>query len=95
MIHTLSESCYLARLIAHSRLCDIFLINGVKLQGVVVVGLDEHCLFVLTAVEHRATEPTMLMKSAVSSIVPLSRGHASDASDGDLDGLLCVRSSRR
>jgi len=94
MADVLNEDSYLAAQVACGALCDIFLINGVKLAKVVIIGHDEHCLFVRSQGDAGATAPNLIMKSAITSIVPLASARTNDVQVSALHGVLSNRRAK-
>jgi sRNA-binding regulator protein Hfq len=90
MKDTTTEDSFLRGLIDSDTACALYTLNGIRLEGWVVAH-DDHCLFLRGAAE-RGTQTgiTMLiMKAAISSIVPVSR-HLKAVSDTAAPGAQLV-----
>ena len=71
MNEPLTEAGFLRRLIETDTACALYTQNGIKLEGWIVAN-DDHCIFLRSAADRgtRAGITMLIMKAAVSSIVP-------------------------
>ena len=71
MQDTMTEESFLRELIDRNTACAVFIQNGIKLEGR-LVAMDENCIFLrgTSSVRAQITVTMLIMKTAISSIVP-------------------------
>jgi len=67
----MTEDGFLRAMIDGDATCSVYLQNGIKLDGRLVAN-DQHCVFLRAASDGNAGHgwPMLIMKSAISTIVP-------------------------
>jgi len=64
-----TEDQFYLDLINNDYECSVFLVNGVRLQ-VKLITADEYCLLVASSCDPRPAATSLIMKHAISSVVP-------------------------
>jgi len=88
-----TESEFFAARIADGRQVHIYLINGIKLQAR-ISAVDEHCILLQGGVDTRFENTSLIMKSAVSSVLPVPDSESKRTDARDLQGVLSINGKR-
>jgi sRNA-binding regulator protein Hfq len=67
-----NEASFFNALISGGGASQIYTITGIKLTGT-VVSADDHCIFLRGGADGKGTTISLIMKNAISTIVPLVR----------------------
>jgi sRNA-binding regulator protein Hfq len=67
-----NEADFFAALISGGGAAHVYTVNGIKIQGS-IVGADEHCIFLRGGVDTRCIATSLIMKNAISTIIPLNK----------------------
>jgi RNA chaperone Hfq len=90
MVDTIkTESEFFAARIADGRQVHVFLINGIKLQAR-ISAVDEHCIFLQGGADTRFASTSLIMKSAVSSVIPVPDSESRRTDARDLQDVLSI-----
>lgn len=84
-----SESEFFAARIADGRHVHVYLINGIKLRAK-ITAVDEHCILLQGGVDTQFANTSLIMKSAVSSVIPVPDSEPRRTDARELQGVLSV-----
>jgi len=73
-----TELEFFAARIADGRQVNVFLTNGIKLQAKISAA-DEHCIFLQSGGDARFPTTSLVMKSAIASVIPVTEIDAKKA----------------